>query len=530
MISTDGGDNKAKHTYDSVLAQIKERVTNYDDEIVFDFVTKLIIEEQPKNELIVAQKLKKYLDDEERNLREDDIIRASKEVYANMLYFGFTPNQKKSEGLRRYEEFQEKAKSAVPDLIIHHDRDESYKVDLNLENVTISIGSKVICSDANIKINYGRRYVLIGRNGLGKTTLLNNIARKEIEGIPDHLQILHVEQETVANNNSLLDEVLTVDVERCKLLKELDELSDRIDFLEYGEGKGTEEAEKELKPLSDRYVEINERLQAIGSDDAETIAIDILTGLGFKNSDLSKKTSQFSGGWRMRISLAKALYAKPDILLLDEPTNHLDMEAVMWLEDYLVEWPYTIIIVSHARSFIDNVATDVINFVDGKFIYYKGNYTDFVKARSDRNINMAKIKKRQDRDIAHLQSFIDRFRANAKRASLVQSKIKMINKMEIEEEVMEDPSVILIFPEVEELKPPLLKLTNVTLGYNKTKIIEKANFYVDQQTRIALVGPNGAGKSTLMKCLYDQLTQSEGEIYRHYKLRVAMFTQVFSLF
>jgi ATP-binding cassette subfamily F protein 3 len=335
-----------------------------------------------------------------------------------------------------------------------------------------------------------------------------------------------VEQETVANENTLLDEVLTVDVERCKLLKELDTVSDRLDFLEFGAGKGSKEAEEEIKPLSDRYMEINERLTEINSDDAENNAIIILNGLGFSNSDLSKKTRQFSGGWRMRISLAKALYAKPDILLLDEPTNHLDMEAVMWLEDYLCEWPYTIVIVSHARSFINNVATDIINFVDGKFIYYKGNYDDFVKARNERNINMAKIKKRQDRDIAHLQHFIDRFRANAKRASLVQSKIKMINKMEIEEEAMEDPTVLFIFPEVEELAPPLLKLKGVSLGYNKVKIIDRTNFYVDQQSRIAVVGPNGAGKSTLMKCLFEQLTQMEGDIYRHPKLKVAMFTQV----
>lgn len=526
MISSTDSNGKPSYTYQSVKSEIKDRVPNYDDEIVLEFISKLIIDEQPKNELLMSNKLKKFLNDEDRTLMGDDIIVASKEVYANMLYYGFEPKQNKSEGLKRYEQHQENAKAALPDIIIHHDRDESYKVDLNLENVCISIGNKVICQDANIKINCGRRYVLIGRNGLGKTTILNNIARKEIEGIPKHLQILHVEQETVANENTLLEEVLTVDIERCKLLKELDTVSDRLDYLEFGEGKGSQEAEEEIKPLTDRYMQINERLTEINSDDAESNAITILNGLGFTNSDLNKKTRQFSGGWRMRISLAKALYAKPDILLLDEPTNHLDMEAVMWLEDYLCEWPYTIVIVSHARSFINNVATDIINFVDGKFIYYKGNYDDFVKARNERNINMAKIKKRQDRDIAHLQHFIDRFRANAKRASLVQSKIKMINKMEIEEEAMEDPTVLFIFPEVEELAPPLLKLKEVSLGYNKVKIIDKTNFYVDQQSRIAVVGPNGAGKSTLMKCLFEQLTQMEGDIYRHPKLKVAMFTQV----
>lgn len=522
--------DKPIYTCETVKKELKERISSYDDEVVFDFIAKLIIDDQPKNELIVAQKLKKFLDDENKNLREDDVILASKEIYANMLHFGFLPTKNKSEALKKWELFHEKSRGEVPDIVIHHDRDESHKIDLLLENITISIGNKVICEDATMKINYGRKYVLIGRNGLGKTTILNNIARKEIEGIPKHLQILHVEQETVANDNTLLNEVLTVDLERCKLLKELDEVSDRLDYLEFGEGKGTQEAEEEISPLTDRYTEINERLQVINSDDAESKAITILTGLGFSNADLSKKTRQFSGGWRMRISLAKALYAMPDILLLDEPTNHLDMEAVMWLEDYLNEWPYTVIIVSHARSFINNVATDIINFVDGKFIYYKGNYDDFVKARTERAINQAKIKKRQESDIARLQSFIDRFRANAKRASLVQSKIKMINKMEIEDDVISDPSVIFIFPEVEELKPPLLRLKDVSLGYNKVKIIEKTNFYVDQQSRIAVVGPNGAGKSTLMKCLFEQLTQMEGDIYRNPKLKVAMFTQVNSFY
>jgi len=517
---------KPTYSLETVKKELKERISCYDDEIVYDFISKLIIDVQPKNELILAQKLKKFLDDENKNLREDDVILASKEIYSNMLHFGFLPTKNKSEALKKWELFHEKSRSEVPEIVIHHDRDESHKIDLLLENITISIGNKVICEDATLKINYGRKYVLIGRNGLGKTTILNNIARKEIEGIPKHLQILHVEQETVANDNTLLNEVLTVDIERAKLVKELDEVSDRLDYLEFGAGKGTDEAEEEIPTLTDRYTEINERLQLINSDDAECKAITILTGLGFSNADLSKKTRQFSGGWRMRISLAKALYAMPDILLLDEPTNHLDMEAVMWLEDYLNEWPYTVIIVSHARSFINNVATDIINFVDGKFIYYKGNYDDFVKARSERAINQAKIKKRQESDIARLQCFIDRFRANAKRASLVQSKIKMINKMDIEDDVISDPSVIFIFPDVEELKPPLLRLKDVSLGYNKVKIIEKTNFYVDQQSRIAVVGPNGAGKSTLMKCLYEQLTQMEGDIYRNPKLKVAMFTQV----
>jgi len=306
---------------------------------------------------------------------------------------------------------------------------------------------------------------------------------------------------------------------RTKLLKEHDELEEKM----YEEEEIVDE--DEVKARKERYLEVSDRLQAINSGDAEQKATEILSGLGFSSQDMYKATKKFSGGWRMRISLAKALFAAPDILLLDEPTNHLDMEAVMWLEDYLIDWPYTMIIVSHARHFIDNVATDIINFTNGKLVYYKGNYTDYEKAKKERTTNMNKIRNRQVREIEHMQSFVDRFRANAKRASLAQSKIKAINKIVLSEEVLEDPSVMFIFPDVQELASPLLKLTDVTLGYEKKIIIGKTNFSVDMTSRIAVVGPNGAGKSTLMKCLYNQLEAMEGSIYRHPKLKIAMFTQ-----
>jgi ATP-binding cassette, subfamily F, member 3 len=202
------------------------------------------------------------------------------------------------------------------------------------------------------------------------------------------------------------------------------------------------------------------------------------------------------------------------------------MHTVMWLENYLCNWPYTIVIVSHARSFINNVATDVINFTSGKFVYYRGNYDDYVKAKTERNKNLTKIRDYQLKKIEHVQEFIDKFRANAKRASLVQSRIKMVSKIDVEDEILEDPSIIFVFPDVGLLAPPLLKLRQVSLGYDRSKvIIDKSDFYVDMDSRIAIVGPNGAGKSTLMKCLYNQLQEFEGEIYRHPKLKVALFTQ-----
>lgn len=431
-----------------------------------------------------------------------------------------TTSKNKSEALMKHLENVKKSKENLPQLVMHHSRDESHKVDIIVPSFTISIGGKTLMEDSPLKISFGRRYVLIGRNGIGKTTLLNYVARKEIEGIPKHLQILHVEQEVVANDNLLLDEVLNCDIERTNLMKENHQIAEFFKNEENHKDKTLSEH------YSKRMVEISKRLDEIDAGSAESKAIEILMGLGFSQTDLKKPTKNFSGGWRMRISLAKALFVQPDILLLDEPTNHLDMNAVMWLEDYLNSWPYTLIVVSHARDFINNIATDIIYFTNLKLYYYKGNYDDFEKSRAEKNKILSKQKKSQDKKLDHLQSFIDRFRANAKRASLVQSRIKAVNRMEIVEEILEDPTCIFVFPVPEKLNPPVLRLDNVDLGYEIGKpIVAKINFNLDMASRIAVVGPNGAGKTTLLKCLNGELNAMSGMVYRHGKLKLAMFTQ-----
>lgn len=414
------------------------------------------------------------------------------------------------------------SKASMPDIIMHHDRDESFKVDINIETFTISIGGRTLMEDASLKINFGRRYVLVGRNGIGKTTLLNYIARKEIEGIPKHLQILHVQQEAVANESILLEEILKCDVERCKLLEEQKEINAKLEKHDIQKNLSPKQLEEVIK----RMMEVGERLQIIGVDQAEINAKNILTGLGFSEKDLVKPTNQFSGGWRMRISLAKALFCQPDILLLDEPTNHLDMNAVMWLEDYLLAWPYTVVIVSHARDFINNVATDIMYIQSGKLTYFKGNYDDFEKSRAEKQKHLSKQKESQDKQISHMNEFINRFRANAKRASLVQSRIKALNKLDIIEQIAEDPTCVFMFPNPELLNPPLLKLEGVNLGYSvDNPILKNVNFSLDMSSRIAVVGPNGAGKTTLLKAVTGELTELCGKSFRHSKLKLTMFTQ-----
>jgi len=542
---------------------------------VFDYMANMILEDEPENESDLNALIGDYLTDQLK-YDEERIIEICKDLLEEMVKLGlkcarkaiiaeklnktvklsdikvgsentitslnFDPNifvfekpkdlielqglnliikhKDKSEALMKHLENIAKSKEGLPELLMHHSRDESHKVDIIVPSFTISIAGKTLMEDSPLKINFGRRYVLIGRNGIGKTTLLNHIARKEIDGIPKHLQILHVEQEVVATDNILLDEVLNCDIERRNLLNE------NIEISEFFKNEENLKNKEKTEIFTKRLVEVAKRLQEIDADSAEAKAIEILRGLGFNQPDLKKPTKQFSGGWRMRISLAKALFVQPDILLLDEPTNHLDMNAVMWLEDYLNSWPYTLIVVSHARDFINNIATDIIYFTNLKLYYYKGTYDDFEKSRAERNKLQSKQKKSQEKKLDHMQAFIDKFRANAKRASLVQSRIKAVNRIEIIEEILEDPSCIFVFPVPEKLNPPVLRLDNVDLGYEKTKpIVSKINFNVDMQSRIAVVGPNGAGKTTLLKCLNNELQALNGMVYRHSKLKLAMFTQ-----
>ena len=405
---------------------------------------------------------------------------------------------------------------AMSDVEINHDKNESHRVDINIPTFTIHIGGKTLLDDATLKISYGRRYVLIGRNGVGKTTLLNHIARKEIDGIQKHIQIVHVEQEVIINDNELLYEVLSCDKERLDLLNEVEEVNTKI---------LKEKNEKESKRLSKKLVELNKRLEEIDANEAENKAKFILLGLGFREEDFTKKTKDFSGGWRVRISLAKALFVMPDLLLLDEPTNHLDMNAVMWLEDYLINWPYTLIIVSHAKDFINNVATDIIHLANQKLTYYKGNYLDFERDRTEKIKLNHRLHEAQTRKMEHMQQFIDRFRYKAKRANLVQSRIKQLNKMEIVEEILEDPTCIFVFPEPTKINPPVLRLDNANLGYNGKVIVENINLSLDMSSRIALVGANGCGKTTLLKGLTGELATMKGLCYRHAKLRLGLFKQ-----
>ncbi len=368
---------------------------------------------------------------------------------------------------------------------------------------------------AQLKLVQGRKYGLVGRNGIGKTTLINGITRKEIEKFPQNIHILQVEQEAEADDVCVLDHVMRCDVEREKLLQEQKEIE---------EMKGETKEEKDENTR--RLAKIFERLAHIEADKAESKAIKILTGLGFSQSDLSIPSKKFSGGWRMRIAIAKVIFCEPEILLLDEPTNHLDLNALIWLEDYIKQLSITVVIVSHARDFLNTTVEEIIYFFNQKLHYYKGNFDNFERVKNEKMKLQMRQKESQDKKVEHIQKFIDKFRFNAKRASLVQSRIKSINRMDLIEDVIYDPTCIFIFPNPEKMSPPMLRLDEAVIGYSREKIIlDKVNMNLDLETRICLVGPNGAGKSTLLKALKGELPVIEGHSFIHNRVRIGTFTQ-----
>lgn len=289
-------------------------------------------------------------------------------------------------------------------------------MDIRIENFDVSYGNKVLLQNADVLLANGRRYGLVGRNGLGKTTLLRMISGKQLQ-IPGHISILHVEQEVIGDATTAIDSVLECDFVRVRLLREESECSAAIN------AGSTDPA------LSAKLTEIYAGLELIESDKAEARASIILIGLGFTKDMQMRATRTFSGGWRMRLALARALFSKPDLLLLDEPTNMLDIKAIIWLENYLQNWPTTLLVVSHDRNFLDTVPTDILHLHGQKIEVYRGNYDQFDKTRTEKHKAQRREYEAQMAHRQHVQEFIDRFRYNANRAASVQSKIKMLEKL-----------------------------------------------------------------------------------------------------
>ena len=392
-----------------------------------------------------------------------------------------------------------------------NNEDSNRSKDIKIENFDISFGNKKLLESADLSMGYGRRYGLVGRNGIGKSTLLKMISNGSLV-IPKHISVLHVEQEVIGDETTALDSVLEADELRASLLKEEKELTSRSD-------------EHSAARLQEVFTKLNE----IEADKAPARAGQILAGLGFTKDMQGRVTKTYSGGWRMRIALARALFSRPDLLLLDEPTNMLDMKAIIWLQNYLVNsWTSILLVVSHDKSFLNAVATDVLHYHNRKVDAYKGNYDNYEKAKVEKLKNQEREYEAQLAFRKHVQEFIDKFRYNAKRASLVQSKIKMIEKLPPLQPVLKESKVVLKFADPEPLAgAPILQLDEVSFRYgpNLPLILDTVCANATLESRICIVGDNGSGKTTLLKLLNGFLEPTKGMRNVHRSLNIGYFSQ-----
>jgi ATP-binding cassette subfamily F protein 3 len=378
---------------------------------------------------------------------------------------------------------------------------------LQIDNLVFNGWGRRFFDQASVLVPVGAKVGLIGRNGVGKSTLFRLILGDLTPDggdiiLPKAARIGSVDQEHPATPVSLLDTILAADLERETLNAKLD----------------TAEPEE----LADIY----QRLIEIDADSAPARAAEILGGLGFSTADLDRPMAEFSGGWRMRVALAAALFAQPDLLLLDEPTNYLDLEGALWLEARLRKYPHTALIVSHDRELLNNSVDAILHLSGGKLDLYTGGYDDFERRRAERSRLQSATKAKQEAERAHLQKFIDRFRAKASKAAQAQSRIKRLAKLEPIAAVIEERVAPFTIPSpARPLAPPLLQLEAAAVGYDGTAVLRNLNLRLDVDDRIGLLGVNGAGKSTFAKMVAGVLPLQSGQMKRESRIQVGWFHQ-----
>merc|ERR1719457_121394 len=385
--------------------------------------------------------------------------------------------------------------------------------DIKIDNFSVTFYGAEILQDTKLELSCGNRYGLMGVNGCGKSCLLAVLGNREVP-IQEHIDIFYLDREVPASEKTALEAVMEADEERIRLEKLAEDLVTRED-----------------DESQDYLMQIYDRLDELGSDTAEARASHLLSGLQFTHEMQNKKCKDFSGGWRMRVALARALFIKPHLLLLDEPTNHLDLEACVWLEEELKNYPTILLIISHSQDFLNGVCNNILHLELKQLKTYGGNYDTFMRTKMELEEAQMKQYNWEQDQIAHMKNYIARFgHGSAKLARQAQSKEKTLAKMVADgltEKVASMHSVSFNFLSCGEIPPPVIMVENVSFRYNESTpyIYKNLEFGCDLDTRLALVGPNGAGKSTLLKLIYGELIPSEGMIRRHNHLKMARYHQ-----
>mmetsp|Transcript_61961 Transcript_61961/g.96269 ORF Transcript_61961/g.96269 Transcript_61961/m.96269 type:complete len:611 (-) Transcript_61961:258-2090(-) len=388
-------------------------------------------------------------------------------------------------------------------------------MDVKIEQFSLSVYGKEFVCDTKLELNFGRRYGLIGANGSGKSTMLAAIAAREVP-IPKHIDIWFLDTEAKPEEITAIEAVVNVVAKEHERLEALS-----LKLLE-------EDPEKN----ADMLTMIGDKLDKMDPETFEARACELLHGLGFTEVMMRKFTKDMSGGWRMRVALAQALFVEPMLLVLDEPTNHLDLGACVWLEEYLKNYPNTLLFTSHSEDFLNGVCTNIMQLTQkGTLVVWGGNYDTYHKTRTEIEKNqLTKYKKEQD-DIKHLEEFIRSCGTYANLRVQAESKQKIIDKMKeagLTEKPMPDMTYQFSFPDSEQISPPVLAFSGASFSYSGKKedhLYENLELGVDLDSRIALVGPNGAGKSTLLKLMLKEIEPTEGEVKRSGKLRIGHYNQ-----
>ncbi|MDG1917741.1 MAG: ABC-F family ATP-binding cassette domain-containing protein [Flavobacteriales bacterium] len=395
---------------------------------------------------------------------------------------------------------------------------------ISANNISVYFGGQELFDNVSFMVNKGDRIGLVGKNGAGKSTLLRILSGEQS---PNEGSISTPNESTLGylRQDLEFEEGRTVQEEAELAFKEIKELEQKINAINFEMSQRTDYESDAYMQLITDLNELNERFGLLGGYTIQSDMSQVLLGLGFQLDDFSRQTNEFSGGWRMRLELAKILLSKPDVLLLDEPTNHLDIESIVWLEGWLKSYAGAVVLVSHDRTFLDAVTNRTIDLILGKANDYKASYSKYVELRKDRQEKQIQSKKNQDKEVKQTKMLIEKFRAKKSKAAFAQSLIKKLDKMDvIEVEQDETASMHFKFPPAPHSGKVTLKVNNVAKSYDELEVLKGINLLLERGEKIAFVGKNGEGKTTLAKVIVDAISY-EGDVEYGHQVKMGYYAQ-----